>query len=64
MSEENRQLKRLLSRQERELNKFVAAEADLPVILRAHNEEARVLKMKYKQVFYKFFLQNIFNILV
>ena len=39
-----------MARQERELDKFVNAEADLPVILRAHNEETRVLKMKIRQV--------------
>ena len=32
------------------MDKFVNAEADLPVILRAHNEETRVLKMKIRQV--------------
>ena len=38
-----------MSRQERELNKLTRTEADLPVILRAHNEETKVLKMKIRQ---------------
>ena len=50
LNEENRNLKRLLARQEKELNKYIKTESDLPVILRAHNEESRVLKMKLKQV--------------
>ena len=49
LSEENRNLKRLITRQEKELGKFVNTESDLPIILRAHNEETRVLKMKLKQ---------------
>ena len=42
-------MKRLLARQERELSRFTKTEADLPVIMRAHNEETRVLKIKIKQ---------------
>ena len=38
-----------MTRQERELGRFTKTEADLPVILRAHNEESRVLKMKIRQ---------------
>ena len=38
-----------MTRQERELWRFTKTEADLPVILRAHNEESRVLKMKIRQ---------------
>jgi len=49
LESEKRHLGRLVARQERELDKFVSAEADLPVILRAHNEETRVLKMKIRQ---------------
>jgi len=49
LESEKRHLGRLVARQERELDKFVNAEADLPVILRAHNEETRVLKMKIRQ---------------
>ena len=49
LSEENRNLRRLVTRQEKELGKFVNTESDLPIILRAHNEETRVLKMKLKQ---------------
>ena len=48
--EENRNMKRLLSIQETELNRFTRTESDLPVIMRAHNEETRVLKMKIKQI--------------
>ena len=43
-------MKRLLSIQETELNRFTRTESDLPVIMRAHNEETRVLKMKIKQI--------------
>ena len=39
----------MLTRQEKELDRFTKTEADLPVILRAHNEESRVLKMKIRQ---------------
>ena len=38
-----------MTRQEKELDRFTKTEADLPVILRAHNEESRVLKMKMRQ---------------
>ena len=38
-----------MTRQEKELDRFTKTEADLPVILRAHNEESRVLKMKIRQ---------------
>ena len=38
-----------MARQERELSRFTKTEADLPVIMRAHNEETRVLKIKIKQ---------------
>ena len=60
LSEENRNLKRLIARQDKELGKFVNTESDLPVILRAHNEETRVLKMKIKQVniFWIFFIHS------
>ena len=50
LNEENRNLKRLLARQEKELDKYIKTESDLPVILRAHNEESKVLKMKLRQV--------------
>ena len=53
MRDENRNLKRLNTRQERELRKFVDTEGDLPIIMRAHNEETRVLKLKMKQVIAK-----------
>ena len=49
LTEDNRNLRRLLTRQEKELDRFTKTEADLPVILRAHNEETRVLKMKIRQ---------------
>ena len=39
----------MLTRQEKELDRFTKTEADLPVILRAHNEESRVLKVKIRQ---------------
>ena len=49
LTEDNRNLRRLVTRQEKELGRFTKTEADLPVILRAHNEESRVLKMKIRQ---------------
>ena len=32
------------------MNRLLGKEGDLPVILKAHNEEIRVLKIKMKQV--------------
>jgi hypothetical protein len=48
LQEENRALRRQVGRQERELARFSGPEGDLPVLLRAHNEETRVLKAKMK----------------
>ena len=50
LSDENRTLTRLVKRQSLALNRLAGTEGELPILLRAHNEETRVLRQKMKQV--------------
>ena len=50
MTDENRTLNRVVKRQSLALNRLAGTEGELPILLRAHNEETRVLRQKMKQV--------------
>ncbi len=50
LREENRLLNRQLKRQTLELERLSGANAELPTVLRAHNEEVRAIKNKVKKV--------------
>jgi len=50
LTDENRTLNRLVKRQSLALNRLAGSEGELPILLRAHNEETRVLRQKMKQV--------------
>jgi len=50
LTDENRTLNRVVKRQSLALNRLAGTEGELPILLRAHNEETRVLRQKMKQV--------------
>ncbi len=65
LTDENRTLNRVVKRQSLALNRLAGTEGELPILLRAHNEETRVLRQKMKQVeksFWKFETSNGFLI--
>jgi hypothetical protein len=65
LTDENRTLNRVVKRQSLALNRLAGTEGELPILLRAHNEETRVLRQKMKQVeksFRKFETSNGFLI--
>ncbi|XP_069668996.1 lebercilin [Periplaneta americana] len=50
LSTENRLLKTLQKRQDLALSKYESSKAELPQLIRSHNEEVRVLRAKVKQL--------------